>query len=98
MSFIGSVDGSGVVKLRQKTATIGDNNDTDDNKSMRRISYLRATQGGANDGGGGAFHMIDNDLDSGSPVTAVNLSQADGEEVETPDADTEAASVNVQKV
>lgn len=90
-----SVDGS-VVKLRQKTATIGDNNnDTDDNKSMRRISYLRATQGSANDGG--AFHMMDNDLDSGSPVAAVNSSPADGEEVETPDADTEAA-INVQKV
>lgn len=85
-----SKDGS-VVKLRQKTATMGDNNDTDDNKSMRRISYLRATQGGTNDVG--AFQMLDNDFDRSSLATAVNLSLTDGEEVETPNADT----VNVQK-
>uniref|UniRef100_A0A336MS25 CSON003263 protein n=1 Tax=Culicoides sonorensis TaxID=179676 RepID=A0A336MS25_CULSO len=83
------------VKLRQKTATIIDNNDIDDNKSMRRISYLRATQGGHSDG---AFHM-DNDLDSSSPITTavVSSSPADDQEAETPDADTET-TINVQKV
>lgn len=83
-----------MVKLRQKTATIGNNNDTDDNKSMRRISYLRATQGAANDDT--AFHILNNEFDRHSPRAVVNLSPADGEEVETPDADTEVA-VNVQK-
>lgn len=85
-----SVDGS-VVKLRQKTATIGDsNNDSDDNKSMRRISYLRATQG-TNDS---AFHMMVND---DSPVAAVTFPQTEGDEVETPDNDAETA-INVQKM
>lgn len=70
----------GGVKLRQKsTLTIEDD---DDNKSMRRISYLRAT---ANDG---AFQM---DSEDSSPVSL----QLPDKEVDTPETD--EISINANK-
>ncbi|XP_063706527.1 rho GTPase-activating protein 21 isoform X3 [Culicoides brevitarsis] len=75
-SKITSDDGT-MVKLRQKAITnLNANNDSEDNKTMRRISYLRATQGTSNDGNN--FNIMDNEFAS------VNLSPADGYEVETP--------------
>lgn len=72
--------GSGAVKLRQKQTTLNAAApmDNDDDKPMRRVSYLRAT---ANDGSG--FH-IDSDFDS-SPVSLVpELGELDTPEAEEP--------------